>query len=458
MVLVTGIHWALLAFRIPLLDSLPYWKYKLHPIPLVGFWLAAAFFAFGLALIVTTARMKPAIKITLLILLGTAIQYSFAFSKGQGLDAIRDRIVSSGHAEFAKAAVEQPGDMLWVAQHYEEVAAKKKYGYIGSKPPGTFLFYMAFERLSYLLYPAEDHVKRLENLRNVASLAWPLLSYLVMIPLYFLTLEISGDRTTALLGNLFYVSVPSVSLITLHVDQVLYPFLAVLPVLTGLIAFRRDAIGLAALCGAALYVSVYFSFSLAAVAIFLPLPALTSISADKNAAIGRIIKYGAGIITGGALVHSLAVVLLKYDIAARYSNAWANHLAWKGWDNNIETLLRAGFTNLVEFSVWVGLPLMILFLKSFSVSVRGIQTRKADPAAYLNILLGCIFAFLLVFGKTKAEVARLWLFLLPFLCAAVSVFIRRQKFTDPGRHLLLTLILFLQMGTTYFTLAYQDFS
>lgn len=451
--LCTVIHWAILALGIPAFDNLPYWKYNLRLSPLLPVWVFAAFASLGLARIAYSSRLKPGMKLLLFILLGTAIQYSFAFAKGQGLDGIRDRMVSSGHAEFAKAAVEQPGDMLWVAQNYEAVAAKKKYGYIGSKPPGTFLFYMAFEQGSRALFPARDHVQRLENLRTFASLTWPLISYLVLIPLYFLAREIFKDSTAALLACNFYLAVPSVTLITLHTDQTLYPLLAVLPVLTAFVAYRKNNFRLAMLSGALFYFAVYFSFGLAAVGLFFLAPLFTPTEDNPLPAFQRFAKYGGGILLGGALLHIPVSVFLKYAVALRYANAWANHLAWKGWEENLETYLKAGATNLIEFALWIGLPLTLLFLAGLYDAIR-----QKNRAARLELLLAGIFAFLLAFGKTKAEVARLWLFLVPFICAGVSHFIQRQAWPGRNKAIFTTAILFLEFGTTYFTIHYQDFS
>ncbi|MBV6393284.1 MAG: hypothetical protein KPEEDBHJ_02524 [Anaerolineales bacterium] len=452
--LIAGVHWAILALGIPVFDRLPYWKYKLLSTPLLPGWVLIVLAAFGLAWFFYLSRFKPGTKLLLFILLGTTIQYGLAFAKGQGLNGVRDRMVSFGHAEFAKAAVEQPGDMLWVAQHYEEVAAKLKYGYIGSKPPGTLLFYMAHEQLSYAIDPAQDHVERLENLRTFASLTWPLISYLVLIPLYYLAREISKDPQTALLACLYYIAVPSTALITLHTDQALYPLLAVLPVLCSFIAYRKDSLWLTMPCGALLYFAVYFSFGLAAVGVFFLAPVLASKAGDATPTMKRLARYSGGIFLGGILLHGAAAIFLKYDIALRYAGAWANHLAWKGWENNPETYFNAGMTNLIEFSVWIGLPLAVCFLAGLSHALGAFRGKNTDAAVYFNLSLAGIFVFLLVFGKTKAEVARLWLFLVPFVCAAVSQFIQRRSW--PHRAALS--ILLMQIGTTIFTLRYQDFS
>lgn len=456
--LLAGIHWLVLSLRIPVLDNLPYWKYKLQFTPIDPIWILAACASLGLAWTVIRIRMNLALKLTALILLGTAIQYSFAFSKGQGLDGIRDRMVTAGHAEFARASVEQPGNMLWVLQNYEELAAKLRYGYFDSKPPGTFLFYLIFEQISNVIFPTTDHVERLENLRTFASWTWPLISYFVIIPLFFLARELFKDTESALLTCVLYLPVPSVTLITLHTDQVIYPLMAVNTVLLGAIAYRRDSFWLAVLCGASLYFAVYFSFGLAIVGVFLLLPVLTSLSNGESFTVRRIARYSAAILLGGILLHLPAAIFLKYDIATRYTNAWANHLNWKAWEDTLETYFKAGITNMVEFSVWIGLPLAFLFLANSYGSIHRLISRKVDPSTVFTTMLFGIFIFLLIFGKTKAEVARLWLFLVPFICVSVSSFIQRQEWSSRGKSIFAISTLLLEMGTTYFTVHYQDFS
>jgi hypothetical protein len=317
---------------------------------------------------------------------------------------------------------------------------------------------MAYEQISYAIRPSENHVERLENMRTFASQTWPLLSYLVLIPLYHLAREITKDPETAMLACLFYIAIPSTTLITLHTDQMLYPLLAVITILCGIVAYRKESFWLAVLCGALFYFTVYFSFGLAVIGLLFLAPVLASMTDGKIPGLGRLIRYGGGILFGGILLHIPAVILLKYDIALRYANAWANHISWKGWENTFTTYLDAGFTNIVEFSVWIGIPLTICFLAGLSNAIRTFRERKTDGAGYFHLSLTGIFIFLLALGKTKAEVARLWLFLVPFVCIPVSEFIRRQAWSHRDKTLFTLSILLLEFGTTCFTLRYQDFS
>lgn len=458
-IFITGIHWLILVLRIPVLDALPYWKYMLHVTPIIPWWVVLAFAALGLAGILSFSKINNGIKLVALILLGTVLQLSFAYSKGQGVDGIRNRIVELGHAEFANVAAKQP-DILQALQDYETLAKKKRYGYIPSKPPGTLLFYMLTDRVSNFFSPAViGSPERLENLRTFASFSWPVISYAVVIPLFFLARELFKNSQTAITASLLYITIPSVNLITLHTDQVIYPFLAVVSVWTAVVAFRKGSVWFAALSGLCFYVAVYFSFGLAMIGFLLPVPAFFALPDNSFRPYVYSLKYGGTILIAVLLSNVLAYSLLNYDIVNRYTLAISHHLRWKGWENNIGTYLRAGITDVVEFSVWIGLPLTILFFMCICVSIHQLFViRSPNVASFYNAALVGIFIFLLAFGKTKAETARLWLFLVPFICISVANFINRQSWTSRSKTVCTIMILLLEFGTTYFTLHYQDFS
>jgi hypothetical protein len=454
--LVTGIHWLVLYLRIPVLDALPYWKYNLRPIPINHLWIVFVFFCLCMAILLSHLKVNNTFKLIGLIVLGTAIQFSLAYSKGQGMDGMRVRISDSGHTEFAKIAVEQPG-VLHALRNYETLAKKKSYGYIPSKPPGTLFFYMLTEKISNAFWPVSDPEIRLNNLYTFASIAWPVLSYLALIPLFFLARELFASSEWALVTCLLYIVVPSVDLITLHTDQVLFPLMVLVPVLMSVVALRKDKILFAVLAGITLYLAAYFSFGLAVIGLLVPVFLFVAIPENTLRPWPLIIRHAFAMLLGAALTHLLISFTLNYDIIFRYNRAIEHHLAWKDWENTLGTYLRAGITDAVEFSVWVGLPLILLFVVAVGVSVHQILIRKPTFFSYYSLVLAGIFVVLLVIGKTKAETARLWLFLVPFLCLSVASFIRQQNWTSRHTNLFIVLILFLEMGTTYFTLHYQDF-
>jgi hypothetical protein len=70
-------------------------------------------------------------------------------------------------------------------------------------------------------------------------------------------------------------------------------------------------------------------------------------------------------------------------------------------------------------------------------------------------MLLLVFVALALFGRTKGEVARLWLFLVPTICvlAANELFMRVGR----GRAWAIGALLVLQWGTVYLIKVNQDF-
>ena len=199
---------------------------------------------------------------------------------------------------------------------------------------------------------------------------------------------------------------------------------------------------------------MYFSFGLAVIGFLFILPVFFQLPDSSLRQPGNWLRYGLYIAIGIFAAGLLAYFFLNYDIFLRYSGAMMHHIHWKGWDNSLETYLKAGITNIAEFSVWVVLPIIILFLLSTLSSYYG---RKKNLSFHFNAVIVLTFLYLLIFGKTKAEVARLWLFLVPFVCISVAHYLHKQGWLSGNKKLLTVGILLLEAGTTLLTLLYQNY-
>lgn len=451
--IITLIHWLVLIFQIPILTRLAYWDYKLHITPVEFLWIFLAFIAFGLAILLSLSNLNY-LKLIGIILLGTVIQYGFSFSKGDGLEAFSSKMTGMGHAEFAKVAV-RPISVRSVIMEYEILISEKYYGFLPSKPPGTLLVYVLTNNATDMFLPSGNKEERLENFATFASFTWPLMSLFVVIPIFFLTRNLFNDPETGIIASLFYISVPALNLITMVTDQALYPFLAVCSVLLIAISIKYNSLMLAFLSGVFFYTMLYFSFGMAVIAFFCFTPLLNTFDRKSFAShIWRLASFSFGVIVAGLSTYYFT----GYDIFVRYAGAIDHHLRWKNWENNFETYFASGITNLTEFAIWIGLPLTVLFLINLSDSIRQLMPRKQPTAlSFYNLAITGIFIFLLIFGKTKAETARLWMFLVPFLCISVANFINRQNWTSRNKTIFTITNLFLQLGTTFLTLYYQDF-
>jgi hypothetical protein len=152
-------------------DHLPGWMFTMRAKAIGPTVLLAA-----LAALIAAAHGSPqprdseSSSSSALIAGGYLFQEGLAWSEGRGLNGLRDRMVTSGHAEFATVAVQQRS--LWsVLTHYEQkVEGGELLRYAHSKPPGQLLFYMATERISRLMSSSDQPDARLAALRTMAAL------------------------------------------------------------------------------------------------------------------------------------------------------------------------------------------------------------------------------------------------------------------------------------------------
>ena len=140
-VLLAAVHLSVLWLQLPVITSLPGWFFGLKPKPLGPWYLIVSLAAVPFAgqAIVHRLRARPVLALCVLVLLGFALQHGFAWSEGHGLDGMRNRIVTTGHAEFAAIAVQQ--ESMWdVLVGYEGKLQRNELGrYCALQAAGTTL-------------------------------------------------------------------------------------------------------------------------------------------------------------------------------------------------------------------------------------------------------------------------------------------------------------------------------
>ena len=145
-----------------------------------------------------------------------------------------------------------------------------------------------------------------------------------------------------------------------------------------------------------------------------------------------------------------------YDIFLRYQQAMVTHSSWKDWTPDPVRTVYFGLLNLLEFALWVGVPLAA---GAFLGTVRSVQNirlgKRITTEMLMAPLLACALLGLAFFSMTKGETARLWLFLVPCLCLVVAHHLLQSK--QDHRRWLIRLVILLQFGTVYFTKVNQDF-
>jgi hypothetical protein len=449
------LHWAVLIFHVPVIHQLPRWRWFFIAKPAGALWLIALLIAAGAVLVclVTGAPGRYGAKILALIALGYALQMGFALLEGRGIDAIRDRIVQRGHAEFAIVAVEQ--DSVWeVLSDYERLVQAGELGdYARSKPPGHLLLYMLTERVAHLVNAETTLENRVEWFRTFASYAWPLLSYLVLVPMFFLARDLM-DSQRAIEACALYLLIPSVNLITLHTDQVFFPALFVTALYLVVTACRKERLRWALAGGVCAYVAVFCSFGLAVV---IPIAAALcwALSRDSGQVAWRgLVKGVGGMLAGMAVTGIAAGVVLGYDIWSRYQSAIAFHAEWEDWEPTAVVIFYWGTMSLIEYALLVGVPVTFASLWRIRRSLKEVRRRRWGGMTGVSLGVGAALLFFALFGRVSAESARLWLFLVPCLCAmSVSEMNANPDVRGGG----FALVAVLQWMTVYLTKVHQDF-
>ncbi len=455
--LMTILHWVILVLNIPLLDKLPYWIFSLRPTPVALGWIVLAFFILTTSLYIRFNKaFRYSSKLIVIFIAGAALQFAFSFAKNQGIEGLRARILESGHAEFAVAACQEKLTFSKVISDYENITQVNQYEFLPSKPPGTFLFYIANRHIADNIFPTGWDC--INKLTLFASIIWPLLTYLVIFCIFILSTRYIG-KETALNACLLFICTPSITLITLHTDQVIYPAIGAMPFLLITLAFQKRSFLIACLSGVFYYIAIFFSFGLTIMGVFflIPFGIYLKQSFSKNLRSALLLLFST--IAGALICLALMQTIFNYDIYTRYTHAMQHHLSWKGWENTLQVFLDANTTNLIEYATWISLPVSLIFVYGSIKSLYKIcRHKKTYPIIIFNGVLIFAFILLLFIGKTKAETARLWLFLLPYICIVVAYTIKnmRSTFTDKNKFILIYILL-LELISTSLILRYQDF-
>jgi len=470
---LTLAHWILLIFQLDLLASIPGWFWPFHPkdflLEDLLFPLVASLFL-GIIWWVLHKPQKVWRNLMLLIALGYITQVSFGYIEGQGFESLRIKYIHSTHRVYAQHASDNP-DLYKVISEYEQLYGKQQL--VQTKPPGLLVFYIVTQKIARVFIHGVIYQERYYSLTAFASYVYPLLTFLVLIPLFWLG-RLMMDEQNALMACILYLSIPIVILMPLFVDEVLFPMLFVSCALAMTLAVHHSSSTggtwksflLAVLAGVLFYLAVFCSFSLVTLLpLFLILLAIFLFQ-ERQPGLKPAGKILLGAILGFLGMYLLFLVIFKYEPLGRFVNAMTIHYQDDFFKRfgveergtvfpSLNQRLGVLFLNLVSYAVWIGLPLFSLYVAGgVRVIIQFWKDRK-------NRQLGFLVAFLLTMvalftsGEAAGEVARHWTFFTPILALFSS---REIPFTLKGQKKWVIALLVLQLITTYLTYKFQDFA
>ncbi len=454
-VAVTAAHWVILFFKLDVFFNIPGWKWYFYVLPYQPLqWLALplAGITVGIVLFILKHPQRAWRNLALLVLLGYLIQVGYGYVKGQGFESLRLKYADSVFNGYAKTAAAEPG-LLNALVNYEELYGKDWY--LGTKPPGLLIPYIVSEKIANLLNPETTAEGRFVRLTRFEAYVFPLVAMLVLPVLYLFSRRLVKQPETALYPCILYVVCANVILIPLFLDQVLYPLLFMLVLWLVQQAIQRQSARLVFLAGAGGLLTVYFGFSL------LPLVLLSFLWVGVDYLLHRgerqVLKMLSLLLfmAGGVLLVGLVLRLaLNYDFFQRYQLAMAQHRHAKDYLPGLKPMLDAFLLNNVEFAVWTGAPVALLFIARLARSGNAFLYRKASS------LDGLLAAFMVTYlavgllGQTRGEVQRLWLFMVPLVCLFVA---EETQALFKKKESSIMLVVILQLVTLFLTAKFQDF-
>jgi hypothetical protein len=443
---VTGATMAFVAAGLPGLSQVPGWFY--HPVQrgLGEAWPVAVGGVVVPALVWAGFRLAHRRRFPASVLGMTAAsfvaQLMLLWADADGLEAAW-RWQHQGHGEMSRIADARRDRWRETLLDYEALVDRRELGvFAPSKPPGTLGVYMAIHGLAdwvdaerRLGAVAEGAARdpRVGERAGTAALTlflFPLVAALLIPLLYTYGTVLLGSRPVALAAAVLWSFVPAVLLIQHHLDGVLYPFLAVLACTLAAVGMRRRAPWWTVVGGLAYGASLYFSFSLVPV-VGLALGTIAFMALAQGALEGRaataLRAAWHGVAFLGGAVASLWVLwwVADFHFAQRLVHALDYHAYWK---RGVPTWPWRGWS-LLELALYVGFPLVAAFLLQVVRSAMATGVRRLEP---IDWLAPGVMAYLVVLALASGtnEVARLWLFVVPFVALAVAAAVRQAARGD----------------------------
>jgi len=453
-VFLTLLHWSILFFNIDWLHRMDGWYFSFSKRE------GSQFGLFLVLLLVTVFIVGITLKyplrwqrnLLIMICLGYILQIGFGFLEGGGWESLRTRYVERGRARYSEIVSRDTFDIRSIGNY--EINYGNIYHYLSTKPHGYLVFHAATRGLLDLLQLNGSGEDRFESLTRFMAFLYPLIAMLVL-PLLLRLARLVLPEEDAISPLILYVCFPGVILFTLQLDQVLFPFLFVAGMLLGIRASENRSWLLSLAMGSYLYLVIFFSFSLLPLLFFLGMYLfLNTIFIDPGNRMKwlEMLRKGCLWLAGFLMVHIIMRTLFNIDLLHRFPNAMEAHERAKGFWLNVPGITPAFLVNLSEFAIWIGFPMLLLVLAQFLATLHSLHKREVRPLDLFVLSFVLTLIPLNMFGITRAEVARLWLFTIPVLSLFMSSQIKLLPYSQRLNHVF---VVGTQLVTTYLIFFYQ---
>ncbi len=270
------------------------------------------------------------------------------------------------------------------------------------------------------------------------SLALPWFGALSLVPLYLLAVTLGAPSTRPagaaeagarkgrplLAFAVLMPAVPSLILFVPALDQVVL-FCAAWSLYAVVAGWAGRKPWASLLGGLALGIGCFVSFGLAAVGPVLALYLFVSAAygcSDRRSAMRQAGLHLALLVAGVLVIGLLVHVGLGVDLAAVWQQGMAAHADL----THTRTYVVWLGLNLVEFAVFLGLPLAVALAAALSAA-RPVRDALRDPGFVLAVSALAVILLLDVSGRVRGEVGRIWLFLMPPLALYAASWLGQRR-------------------------------
>lgn len=375
--------------------------------------------------------------IFLLIFISFIFQFSVLFFGRSGINVLIHRIINPDLNGYFTASLNIDDIFNFLKNYNDNVLSLPMHA--KGHPPGAVLFFYflnSFFKFFTFLFPLVEELspshtdvfvvwKSLASYEKltaiISSLIIPFLASLTIYPLYFLAKKLY-DTKIALRSIFLYIFIPGVVLFTPINDVFLsiFPLTSLLFLIKGL---REEDKYFLIISGLIFFLGIFFSLSLLPLGLVFLVLFISEKFIRSCSRLLSIVPKGLFFILGFLLTPILLFIFFDFNFLEVTQTLMSGLPPFREYYVWI-------FYNLYDFFVFVGIPVLIVFVLMLKKIVQDMvqnDKRKKTSAKVDFLFLGFVLMlFILNFsGAVRGEVGRIWIPFMPFLILPTTFYLTK---------------------------------
>jgi hypothetical protein len=255
---------------------------------------------------------------------------------------------------------------------------------------------------------------------------------LATVPIYYLGKLVYGPKV-GLRAAVLFMCVPSVTLFLPGID-VLSPLFTAGSFYYFLTAFKRRNLWFFGISGTLLSVGAFFTLTILSVLLIYGIAGI-HLAWKHRQSLQTLLRYTCAFTAGLLMIPILLYLTCGFDTIAAIHTILFNHLGFVAMRQQQSLWL---LYNYYDFFMFVGIPLMILFLMQTKDALHALVNKRY---AFDAMCVGfCLLTILLDFsGKMHGETGRTWTPFIPFILLPLVAYLHSRD--AHGRAFLVIMVL-----------------